>query len=68
MARVMSFVMAVFIFVPIVAPSVGAGLIAISSWRTVFWFPVVYTGPSGSVDLAAARDAAAGAQARLEPE
>ena len=43
MARVMSFVMAVFIFVPIVAPSVGAGLIAISSWRTVFWFPVVYT-------------------------
>jgi DHA1 family bicyclomycin/chloramphenicol resistance-like MFS transporter len=42
MARIMSFIMAVFIIVPIVAPSIGAGLIAVAPWRSVFWFCVVY--------------------------
>jgi DHA1 family bicyclomycin/chloramphenicol resistance-like MFS transporter len=42
MARAMSFIMAVFVLVPIVAPSVGAGLIAIAPWRSVFWFCVLY--------------------------
>ena len=42
MARVMSFIMAVFILIPIVAPSLGAALIAIAPWRSVFWFCVVY--------------------------
>ena len=39
MARLMSMIMAVFLMVPIVAPGVGAGLIAVLPWRAVFWFP-----------------------------
>ncbi|MFM1752158.1 MAG: hypothetical protein RL119_1120 [Actinomycetota bacterium] len=39
MARLMSMIMAVFLLVPIIAPSLGAGLIAILPWRVVFWFP-----------------------------
>lgn len=41
MARLMSMIMAVFMLVPIVAPAVGAGLIALFPWRAVFWFPSV---------------------------
>ncbi len=41
MARLMSMIMAVFLLVPIVAPSIGAGLIALFPWRTVFWFPTI---------------------------
>lgn len=33
MAKAMSFIMAVFILVPVVAPSLGAGVIAFVSWR-----------------------------------
>ncbi len=40
MARLMSMIMAVFLLVPIVAPSLGAGLNAIAPWRIVFWVPV----------------------------
>lgn len=36
MARVMSFVMMVFIVVPMLAPSVGEGLIELSNWRSIF--------------------------------
>lgn len=36
MARVMSFVMAVFILVPIVAPSIGQAILLFSSWRGIF--------------------------------
>lgn len=36
MARVMSFVMSVFILVPAIAPAVGAGIMAVSGWRTIF--------------------------------
>lgn len=36
MARAMSFIMAVFILVPILAPSVGAGVVAVASWRWLF--------------------------------
>lgn len=36
MARTMSFVMAVFILVPIVAPTLGAGIVAVGPWRWVF--------------------------------
>ena len=35
----MSMIMAVFLLVPIVAPGVGAGLIAVLPWRAVFWAP-----------------------------
>ena len=37
MARAMSQVMAVFILVPIVAPSLGAGIVVIAPWQTIFW-------------------------------
>ncbi|MEX0592085.1 MAG: multidrug effflux MFS transporter [Nitriliruptoraceae bacterium] len=36
MSRTMSFVMAVFILVPIVAPSIGASILVIAPWRWVF--------------------------------
>jgi DHA1 family bicyclomycin/chloramphenicol resistance-like MFS transporter len=36
MARVMSFVMAVFILVPVIAPSLGQGVLAVSNWRAIF--------------------------------
>lgn len=41
MARAMSFIMAVFIMVPILAPSIGAGLITALSWRAAFGFGAV---------------------------
>ena len=36
MARIMSIVMAAFIIVPILAPAVGQGLIALGGWRATF--------------------------------
>lgn len=42
MARAMSQIMAVFVLVPVVAPSVGAGLIAFLPWRSIFWFCVLW--------------------------
>lgn len=42
MARVMSFVMAAFITAPIVAPAIGAGLLALGSWRWIFAFLALY--------------------------
>jgi DHA1 family bicyclomycin/chloramphenicol resistance-like MFS transporter len=44
MARVMSFIMAIFIIIPIIAPSIGAGIVAVAPWRGVFWFCVAYLG------------------------
>lgn len=41
MARVMSFVMAVFIFVPVIAPAMGEIVMSISHWRMVFALFVV---------------------------
>jgi len=38
MARAMSNVMAVFLLVPVVAPSIGALIVATVPWRGVFWF------------------------------
>jgi DHA1 family bicyclomycin/chloramphenicol resistance-like MFS transporter len=40
MARAMSMIVAVFIAVPVVAPSLSAGLMAIAPWRIVFWVPI----------------------------
>ncbi len=37
MARVMSFVSTVFILVPVLAPSVGQGVLALASWRAIFY-------------------------------
>ncbi|MFN8528817.1 MAG: multidrug effflux MFS transporter [Anaerolineae bacterium] len=36
MARIMSFAMAVFILIPMVAPSIGQGLMLIGGWRSIF--------------------------------
>ena len=41
MARAMSNVMATFILVPIVAPSLGAALLQLGSWHVTVWVPVV---------------------------
>ncbi|MEM7194688.1 MAG: multidrug effflux MFS transporter [Pseudomonadota bacterium] len=37
MARIMSLVMTVFIFVPVVAPLLGQLILYLSHWRTIFW-------------------------------
>jgi DHA1 family bicyclomycin/chloramphenicol resistance-like MFS transporter len=36
MARVMSFIMTVFILVPIFAPALGQGVLLLAGWRTIF--------------------------------
>jgi len=51
MARVMSFIMAVFVIVPILAPSVGALISAFGPWQLVFWFCAVYAVAVGSWSL-----------------
>ena len=38
MAKAMSYILAIFIMVPVLAPSIGAGLIAIFPWQAVFVF------------------------------
>ncbi len=42
MAKVLSYIMAVFILVPVVAPSVGAIALGLGSWRWVFGLFVVF--------------------------
>ncbi len=37
MARVMSFVMTVFILIPILAPALGQFMLNVSGWRSIFW-------------------------------
>jgi len=37
MAKAMSQIMAVFIMVPVIAPALGAGIIAFLPWQSVFW-------------------------------
>jgi DHA1 family bicyclomycin/chloramphenicol resistance-like MFS transporter len=41
MAKAMSYILAIFIMVPVLAPSIGAGLIAIFPWQSVFVFGAV---------------------------
>ena len=41
MARTLSLVMATFIVVPVIAPSVTAGLLHLAPWRIVYWIPIV---------------------------
>ena len=47
MARVTSFIMTVFVLVPALAPSMGAGIIWLSDWRMVFFSFVVFGLVSG---------------------
>ena len=44
LAKRMSTVFAVFILVPVLAPALGAGIVAVAPWRWVFWTCVVYVG------------------------
>lgn len=44
MARMMSFIMAIFVVIPIIAPSLGAAILAFASWRWVFAFGAIYAG------------------------
>jgi DHA1 family bicyclomycin/chloramphenicol resistance-like MFS transporter len=44
MARAMSFIFAVFIVVPVIAPSVGAAILAFAGWRWVFGVCAVFGG------------------------
>ncbi len=37
MAKTMSTLMAVFLLVPIIAPSIGAAIVAVAPWQMVFW-------------------------------
>ncbi len=37
MARIMSFVISIFILVPVLAPALGAGILMVSSWETIFF-------------------------------
>ena len=42
MAKAMSEIMAVFVLVPVIAPTFGAGLIAILPWESIFWFSAIF--------------------------
>lgn len=42
MARVMSLTMSVFMTVPVIAPTLGQGILLIADWRVIFGFLVVY--------------------------
>ena len=44
MAKAMSFILAIFIMVPVLAPSIGAGLVAVFNWRAAFFFGAVMAG------------------------
>ncbi len=51
MAKAMSQIMAVFVLVPVVAPSLGAAIITVVPWRGVFWFCVIWAVLIGSWSL-----------------
>lgn len=42
MARIMSIVMMIFIMVPAIAPSLGQGILLVTSWRAIFILYIVY--------------------------
>lgn len=42
MARVMSLTLAAFITAPLIAPSIGAILLELGTWRWIFWFLAVF--------------------------
>ncbi len=44
MAQAMSQIMAVFVLVPVFAPSFGALLIELFSWQSLFWFCLIWSG------------------------
>ncbi len=51
MARIMSIIMGVFIFVPTIAPVLGQGILIVAGWRAIF-FALIILGVIGGVWLA----------------
>ena len=47
MARILSFVMAVFITVPMVAPAMGQGILLVADWRAIFVALFIVAGIAG---------------------
>jgi DHA1 family bicyclomycin/chloramphenicol resistance-like MFS transporter len=43
MARVMSFVMAVFILIPVIAPSIGQLILIFFNWQAIFWMFLLFS-------------------------
>jgi DHA1 family bicyclomycin/chloramphenicol resistance-like MFS transporter len=41
MARTMSLIMATFVLVPVLAPSVGSAILTFAPWRALFWVPAL---------------------------
>jgi DHA1 family bicyclomycin/chloramphenicol resistance-like MFS transporter len=41
MARTMSFILTIFLFVPIIAPLLGSAILSVTSWQVVFLTPAV---------------------------
>lgn len=42
MAKIMSFIMAIFILIPIIAPSFGQLLISFFGWKSIFYFLLIF--------------------------
>jgi DHA1 family bicyclomycin/chloramphenicol resistance-like MFS transporter len=42
MARVMSFILTIFLFTPIIAPFLGIAILSLGSWKTVFLTPPLF--------------------------
>ncbi len=42
MARAMSFIMAIFVLVPIIAPTLGSAILLVGTWRWVFGFTAIF--------------------------
>lgn len=43
MAKIMSLVMTIFIMVPVIAPAIGQGILAVANWRYIFGFYLLYS-------------------------
>jgi DHA1 family bicyclomycin/chloramphenicol resistance-like MFS transporter len=41
MARIMSLVTSVFILVPVLAPSIGQGILLVAHWRAIYWMLLI---------------------------
>nr|WP_206530164.1 MFS transporter [Nordella sp. HKS 07] len=66
MAQVMSFVMAVFIMVPILAPSIGQLILLVADWRSIF-YGLVLVGAINFIWLARRRPETLEPSARAPP-
>ena len=41
MARTMSHIMATFVLIPVLAPSLGSAILSFAPWRSLFWIPAI---------------------------